>query len=76
MAPTELLKMKLDAVGFPSVFEGDEKYPSLVAHMTRFLTPNEVAVRLEQLLRAGDWRLLYFDPDPDQARWDFLKVLL
>ena len=74
MVPTTLLKKKLEEVGFPSVF--DENESSLVAHMPCFLTPNEVADRLQQILRSGDWHLLYHDPDPDQARWDLLKFLI
>ena len=74
MAPTELLQTKLAAVGFPSRLEGDEKYPSLVARMTRIVTPIEVAERLEQVLRGGDWRLLYHDPNPNQTRYDLMKL--
>ena len=61
MVPTKLLKKKLEEVGFPSVFDGYEL--SLVSHMPGFVTPNEVAEKLQQILRGGDWTLLYYDPD-------------
>ena len=61
MVPSQLLKKKLEEVGCPSVFDGYEL--SLVAHMPRFLTPHEVAEKLQQILRAGDWTLLYYAPD-------------
>ena len=63
MVPSELLSQKLEEVGFPSRLEGDEQWPSLIVHMPRIVTPNEVAERLQQLLRAGDWTLLYYAPD-------------
>jgi hypothetical protein len=63
MVPSLALKKKLEEVGFPTKFEGDEQYPSLVAHMARFVGPNEVAEKLQQILRCHDWNVFYNDPD-------------
>jgi hypothetical protein len=63
MMPSKTLKMKLERVGFRSVLEGHPVYPSLVAEMTFFPRPNEIAERLQQILRGcHDWTLLYHDP--------------
>jgi len=76
MAPSSKLKTKLkEEFGCPCVFEGHPDYPSLIARMTRFLTPNELAEKLMQLLRGGDSTQLYYDPDSDQARAELLKLL-
>ena len=62
MAPSETLKKKLEEVGFPTALEGDAMYPSLVARMTYFLTPNQVAEKLQRILRGcHEWSLLYYD---------------
>ncbi len=63
MAPSTALKVKLEEVGFPTDIEGDEQWPSLVARLDRFFTPNEMAAMLQHVLRSGDRRLLYFDPE-------------
>ena len=63
MVPSVTLKRKLERVGFPSVLEGDEQYPSLVARIRHFPRPNEVGERLQQILRGCDCRLLCHDPD-------------
>ena len=62
MAPSETLKKKLEEVGFHSRLEGDAMYPSLVARISRFLTPDEVVERLQRILRGcHEWSLLYYD---------------
>lgn len=64
MVPSETLKKKLEEVGFPSQLEGHPTYPSLVAQMSRFPAPNEIAQRLQQILPGcSDWNRLYYDPD-------------
>ncbi len=62
MAPSETLKRKLEEVGVPSRPKGDAMYPSLVARMAYFLTPSQVAEKLQQVLRGcHEWSLLYYD---------------
>ena len=63
MVPSGILTWELERFGFPSVLEGDERWPSLVARMPRFVTPIEVAEKLQQILRRGDWCRLYHDPE-------------
>lgn len=64
MVPSDHLKWELERLGFPSRLEGHPVYPSLVAQMSRFPAPNEIAVRLQQILCAcRDWTLLYYNPD-------------
>lgn len=63
MAPSTTLKNKLEQVGFPTEFEGDERWPSLVACITHFITPNEIAAMLQRVLWSADWHLLYHDPE-------------
>ncbi len=71
MAPSETLKKKLEEVGFQSRLEGDAMYPSLVARMTYFLTPNQVAEKLQRILRGcSEWSLLYYDFNSRYGRKD------
>jgi hypothetical protein len=65
MLPSEILKKKLEEVGFPSRLE-DDVWPFVVARMTYFLTPAEVGKRLQQIVRGWDSSLLYYAPDLDQ----------
>jgi len=69
MVPTAALKEKLEQVGFPTRPEGYEQHPSLVARLSYFLAPNEVAAKLQQILRCGDWTLLYYDPESGGKGW-------
>ena len=62
MVPSEILKKKLERVGFPTEFEGHPKYPSLVGRMSRFLSPNQVADKLQRVLAGCDFKLLYHNP--------------
>ncbi len=69
MVPSETLKRELEQVGFPTRPEGDERWPSLVTRMSYLLGPNEIAERLQQILRCGDWTLLYYDPESSGKGW-------
>ena len=66
-SPSQLLKMKLAEVGFPTVDGRNQIDPALAAILPCLLTPDEVGEKLQQILAECDSRLLYHDVPWDRV---------
>jgi len=63
MVPTATLKKRLEAVGFPVVWEiWHPDFPFLVARMNPCPSPQHIAARLQHVLAGCDLKLLYKNP--------------
>jgi len=60
MAPTEMLKQMLEAVGFPVAWEiWHPDYPALIARIDPCPLPQEIAARLQRVLGGCNPEFLY-----------------
>jgi hypothetical protein len=69
MIPTELLKTRLEQIGFPVIWEQWlPAFPFLVAYLDHIPRPQDIAARLQWVLSSNDSRLFYVEPNRKPGR--------